>query len=182
MGNPALDAKKELSNKSDGVMVSSRGIKIHISPVSPIVINKVRQAIKKPKVPVYHNEDTGRDEENPNHPDYLEAIAEYNDKIGMAMLDTAAVFGIELVDPMPAPETWVKKIKYMIKQGLLEDEYDFDDTDDLEFLFIRYFAVSTDELMIAVRGVIPEEAVEQHRESFRGDTERGTDSQSTNEV
>jgi hypothetical protein len=45
--------------------------------------------INEPKVPRYMNDKKGREEDNPNDPEYAKALAEYQTQSNMALLDAA---------------------------------------------------------------------------------------------
>jgi len=69
-----------------------------------------------------------------------------------ATLDTIILFGIDLVDGIPDDDLWVKKLRYMEKLGHLDlKDYDLDDPDEREFLYKRFIAVSSDDIMEVLR-------------------------------
>ena len=64
----------------------STGVSCFIKPVSPMLLNEARKSIPRPKPPMQEIENadgTTRQEPNPSHPAYAEALKEYNERIGM---------------------------------------------------------------------------------------------------
>lgn len=63
----------------------STGVKVYIKPVSPMLLNEARKSIPRPRPPMQEIESadgTKRQEPNPSHPSYAEAMREYNECLG----------------------------------------------------------------------------------------------------
>jgi hypothetical protein len=148
--------KKDVNGKNPAVAVAaagtgadeekiytlSTGIKARIKPVSAGLIQKVSSQVKDPKVPIFHDEDKGRDIENPLHPDYLNAVQEAQVERAMAGNDALIMFGLELIDPIPDVSEWGPKIRFL---GI---EFDEDNALEVEFTYKKYLAVGTSDLML----------------------------------
>lgn len=143
---------------------------VHVSLVAvPVgLVQDAQSHIKPPKVPSYYNEDKGREEENPTHPDYLNAVQEYEEKRTQAALDTMIMFGIEL-DGLPTDDSWLKRIKLLGKRGTLElSNVDFDDSIEQEFLFKKYVVATTSVIQaIGAKTGVSREAIAQAKAGFR---------------
>lgn len=81
---------------------SSSGVKFKLSKVNNLVIVEAAKKLKAPRVPVMYIEDKGRDEENPNDPDYVEALQTYQMEQGMLLVNTYLAFGTKILsDSLP---------------------------------------------------------------------------------
>lgn len=132
-----------------------------------------------PKPPVVYIEDKEREEENPNDPDYLEAVQEFNMERGMLSLAVYVSMGTE-VQTLPAgmesaeSDDWANELR---RFGL-----DIADKGrERYFQWVKYYAVSdADELnnllitVMGVTGEVFEEAVKEAEESFRRQPEGDT--------
>ena len=161
-------AKKQ--DKQEPVTLST-GIRVRIVPVSAQLITECVAQVQRPVVPTWFDPNLERDVENPNHPDYIEALKEHDTLQGRAAMDALVMFGVELVDGVPEDDRWAKKLMLMEKYGHIDlSNIDFDDELEAEFAFKRYIAVSSGdyELLQGVSGVT-EEMIDASEESFRGD-------------
>ena len=167
MTNPIL-AQKTADN--DEVLILSTGVAGKIIPVGASLIDEVVARIDYPEVPTFFDEDKGRDEENPNHPDYLKAISKTERKRAQAVVDVLVMFGLELVDGMPESTDWLKRLQFLEKRKLMDlSEYDLEDTFDLEFLYKKYIAAGTEDLIaIGRKAGLNKEAVDQAAKTFQG--------------
>ena len=159
--NPVVVVAREHRDAS-GDTVLSTGVRAKLTPVSAALIDEVTSRIPNPNVPTWHNPDTGRDDPNPLHPDYIAALGEANRKRGMAALDAIIMFGVGLVEPVP-DTGWEKKLKHL---GI---EVDVSDPDEREWSYKKYVAVGAADLnrLMALSGV-SQEAVARAADSFPG--------------
>jgi len=159
--NPVVAVAREHRDAS-GDTVLSTGVSAKLTPVSAALIDEVTSRIPNPNVPTWHNPDTGRDDPNPLHPDYVAALGEANRKRGMAALDAIIMFGVGLVEPVP-DTGWEKKLKRL---GM---EVDVSDPDEREWSYKKYVAVGAADLnrLMALSGV-SQEAVARAADSFPG--------------
>ena len=142
--------------------MTSSGVRAKLTPVSAALIDEVTSRIPNPNVPTWHNPDTGRDDPNPLHPDYVAALGEANRRRGMAALDAIIMFGVGLVEPVP-DTGWEKKLKRL---GV---EVNVSDPDEREWSYKKYVAVGAADLnrLMALSGV-SQEAVARAADSFPG--------------
>ena len=76
MNEAVTVAKGEKAKQADdGALTLSTGVKARLKPVSQSIIQDAVALCKEPRVPMWANPDKdGREEPNPLHPDYLEAV------------------------------------------------------------------------------------------------------------
>lgn len=162
--NPTVEVakKRRAAEKTDKTHILSTGVKVRLRPVSAALIAEVTSRLKYPKVPKYFNEDKGREEENPVHPDYLAEKQEIDNQRGLAAMDAMAMFGVELVDDMPTDDVWVKKLQ------LLGVQFDAKDPVEREFYYKKHVVVSGGDYALLGRlSGLTEEAIASAAESFR---------------
>lgn len=168
--NKAVEVAKEIAsqNNSDGTRTLSTGVRVRIHPVSTALLDEVANRIKDPDVPMWHNEDKGRDEPNPNDPTYNRQLADANRQRGVAVMDAMVMFGVELVDGVPETDEWLTKLRYLEKRGQIDlSSYDVKDPLDKEFLYKRYIAVDNETLsMIGQMSTFTQEDVSKAEANF----------------
>jgi len=172
--SPAVVLAKQEKTKTKNEVRLSSGVRVRVNPVSGWLIEDVTAGIKNPPVPVWHNPDNERDEENPNDPGYLQAISDVRQKRIEAVLDTVVLFGMELVDGMPKDDMWLQKLRRLERLGHIDlSAYDFDDPLDREFVYKRRFAIGNAGDLLTVRRMcsVSEEDVADATDSFPGDGE-----------
>lgn len=151
-------------------------------PVSTVLITESLATVKDPPVPVWLNEEKGREEENPNHPDYLKALEEAAIKRSNRVIDAIVMFGVTMTDedgnPVDLPEdaSWLRKLQFLSKRGGVDLEgFDLKDDFDLDFLYKRYVALGQSELAIMTRmSGISEEDITRAEDSFPGNAQQRT--------
>jgi len=168
--SPAVVAAKEkhVQQEQDGIFVAPCGSRVKVKPVSASLVSEVSNMVKNPDVPVWHNPDKDRDEPNPDDPTYRRALEEADQRRATATIDAIVLFGVDLIDGLPEDDTWLTRLKFMQKRGLLDlSSYDLDDEMELEFIYKRYVVVDNTilEKITALSGVRPED-VELAEESF----------------
>lgn len=165
---PAIElAKAKKENVSDEFEVYGVRVKLVAVPVG--VVQDALAYLEPPKVPKWMNEEKGREENNPNDPDYVAAVEKYEQQQGIASMETMAMFGIELPDGLPQDDSWLKKIKYLAKRGTLNlDNVDWNDETEIEFLFKRY-VVATVSVVAAIgqKTGVTQESIAQAKAGFR---------------
>jgi len=174
--SPAVDVAKERRDRDEAVILST-GVRARFVPVASSLITDVLSAIKDPPIPVVFIKEKERDEENPNDPEYLKLMREVKEKRDKVSMDTMILFGIELLDEIPEDGAWINKLRYMEKLGHLNlESYDLTDPIEREFLYKRYIAVSSDDLIeILKRSGISEDDIAQAMKTFPSPTEQSTD-------
>lgn len=169
--NPAIIVAKAQSGRERDVITLSTGIRARLVPVAASLVAEATSLVKDPEPPVWHNPDKDRDEPNPSDPAYLRTLSENQSRRALAGLDTLVLFGVELVDPLPDGDGWIKRLKLLERRGGLDlAGYDLDDPIDREFLYKKFVAVGSDDLAeIGKLSGISREAVKAAEDSFPGD-------------
>jgi hypothetical protein len=75
----------------------SNGVVVKIKPVSSFVYTEMYKAHKKPRPPVLFIEAIGREEENPDDPEYLSKLEEYQTNLSITATDTMILFGTQVI-------------------------------------------------------------------------------------
>jgi hypothetical protein len=162
----------------DGILELTTGVRIRLGHVPPGILEDVAGRVQAPRVPNWFNPDKGVEEPNPNSPDYLAALAEYELKQAAAIMDAIALFGMDLVDGVPEDDSWIGKLKILSRRGGFDmSGYDLDDPIEREFLFKRYIALGNEDLMTIGKavGTVTSHDIERARASFRDDETRAAD-------
>ena len=94
----------------------STGVILKIKPVPKFFIFSVTSRITKPKPPFVFNESKGREEENPDDPDYHEALEKWANDVANAGNDVAILRGSEIKSipegiPGPNSEEWKNEME-----------------------------------------------------------------------
>jgi hypothetical protein len=168
--HPVVEVAHEVNAPEDtgGVTTLSTGYLAKIVPVSASLIDQVTSKVKDPEVPMWMNEEKGREEPNPADPAYLTALDEAAKDRGLAAMDALIMFGVELEEEQPenleGPDgkQWLKKLKFL---GI---DVDTDDPFELEFFFKKYVAVSAEDVnLVTSRSGMSAADVEAAERSFR---------------
>ena len=169
MTNPVIEVAQN-TEKEDGATVLSTGVVAILRPVPASLLQDVVSRIKEPQVPIVYNEEKGRKEEDPNDAEYQKALTDSRRQRGTASLDAMAMFGIELVEGLPGDNTWLEKLKFFEQLGHLDfSEFDLEDEITLEFLYKRYVALGSDDIIrIGRLSGVAKEDIEESEEFFRG--------------
>jgi hypothetical protein len=169
-GRPAVAAAHE--HRQMIMMETSRGDRLRLLPVSPNLVDEVTERVPVPQVPMWHNEDKGRDEPNPGDPEYQRLLTAYNRERGVTAVEAMMVFGVELIDGVPGfregdTDTDRKWLRRLAKLGI---QVDTEDPDAVELAYIKYVAIaSAADLQAMIRGVgLSEEAVQEATKTFQG--------------
>ena len=165
----ALDAVKAGNRHQTGAeVVLTTGYEVRLVPVAVPIIRDAMYRIPFPEPPTVFIESKGR----PNDPGYLRAIEEVEEKRNMAAMDVIIIQGVELIHGLPEDDKWLRKLQLMHKRGIIDlDDYDLEDELDVEFLFKRYVALGSQDLveLSALMG-ISEEDMAKAEQSFPSDT------------
>ena len=177
MTKEAVAVAKEKRERGGPVRELANGHPARFVPVPQSVIQAALALQPEPRVPMWYNPDKEREEPNPNHPDYLEAVERYEREQYGITFDCYAMFGVELVGGLPEDDGWLKKLKLMQRLGRLDlSAYDLEDDIDLEFVYKRHFAMGNEDYVAVglISGINPEE-VRRAARGFPGDEARGAD-------
>lgn len=177
--SPAVTVAKSLNGHSngDGIVTLSTGIRGRFKSVPAMTIEAAQAMIKDPPVPLQAIEGRDHPVENPVDPDYIKARMEANRERGEAAIDVMVLFGLELVDGLPDDDTWLKQLKFLEKRGHLDlSSYDLKDEVEREFVYKRFIATGSDDLVaIGQMSGLKDKDVQAAREAFQGGAVGSTD-------
>lgn len=135
----AVEVARDLADNVQDDIWEVDGFVFTTKAIPVAIITDTTNRIPEPEIPVWHNQEYDRDEQNPNDPAYLKAKAEVDQKRGEAMIDATVMFGISLPDGVPPTDKWLPKLKFMEKRGQIDlSSFNLDDPLELEFVFKRY--------------------------------------------
>ena len=106
------------SNGSNGTIELSTGVVLRSKPINRNVFADILSEHVPPRVPTSYNTDKGREEDNPQDPDYLEEMQRYNTQLARAMSDALIVLGTDFEskpDELPSydDETWLEEVELL---------------------------------------------------------------------
>jgi hypothetical protein len=175
----AVEEVEEEERKDSNVITLSSGVKIKIKAVNKHFIYQATSRFKPPKAPRVKNETKGREEENPNDPDYLQELEMYLAEVSMVANDVALLRGAEVVEipkeiDDPDSKAWKEEMEVL---GLATDSKKY------RYLsWLKAVAIPNDEEMNMVLQEIGRltgvaeadvaEAVERFRSLARGEEDR----------
>lgn len=132
-----------------GTVKLSSGLVLKIKPPPQHLVRAARERVPRPEIPVVFIEEKGRDEPNPNHPDYLEAMAQYEVAQQLAAGDVALLHGTApdlatLPPDMHPPDSdeWIDGVALM---GIDEKQLDVSTPTRRYWAWLRFHALRTDE-------------------------------------
>jgi len=138
-GKEAIETARDLADETQDDLLEVEGFTIRIKAIPTAIITDVTDRIPDPEVPVWHNQENDRDEQNPNDPAYLKAQGEVDRKRGEAMIDATVMFGIDVIGGIPPTDEWLPKLRFMEKRGQIDlSGFDLEDPLEEEFVFKRY--------------------------------------------
>lgn len=81
------------------IFTMENGVKLRIKNGSPLAFNQILREgnAAKPRPPVVWIEEKGREEENPNDPDYINALLQYESELGLRALHACFPICTELL-------------------------------------------------------------------------------------
>lgn len=104
----AVDSIRDAANVVSGIEGGGRirfrlsiGALLEFKSVPPIAIREAALSIRPPSVPTVFMEDKGREEENPNDPDYIRAMQKYAFEQLYRVSDVLMLLGTSIVRPLP---------------------------------------------------------------------------------
>lgn len=180
-----FQAINELENESVDKLAdeftSKNGIIFKIKKVPNMLIADANRKIVFPRVPTVFIEDKGREEENPNDPDYMRDLREAQTRQGMMGVNTYISFGTEVKH---IPEGMVDYLSQ-------EWSEDIEEITGLEIpkkgkgrycAWVKYYALDDEDMtdlniqIARFSGSIPERDVTDAEDSFRDNEEGAPDS------
>jgi hypothetical protein len=180
----AIKAASKAGKSKDSVIPKritlSNGIVLKVKPMPPMLLNSVANSIPEPEVPKVFLEDKGREEPNPNHPDYLRAVAERNSTISLATINLILFACTEIIE-VPDDVWKLESDDWVPLAKMAKVNFDPKDKTERYLAWLRCYALQTiDDLnqaqMIPLKlSGITEEEVEEAMETFRGGEVGDTD-------
>lgn len=160
--------------------ITTNGIKFKLKKVPSMLATEASRRAVIPRPPVVFIEAKGRSEENPDDPDYKEALRDAQIQQGILGVNTYLSFGTEVVSLPEGIIDWT------------EPEWSEDITDVTGVVipvkgkarycaWLKFYALSDEDftgLNLAIArhsGYVPEADVTAAEDEFRGDTERDAD-------
>lgn len=155
----------------------SSGVRLLVKPVTPYLIQEAMARIPRPVVPKVMLEEKGREEENPDDPQYAEALEEYNRKtqeVGANVMLGAGTSLLSVPEDMVGPEddSWLELLEFVgVPAEFTGPRYRY-------LAWLKYYALmSVSDLQLASGAVasltgVSEEEVASAVESFRPRTRR----------
>ncbi len=170
-------AKSMRSNVPTEPVQLSTGYWANIHPVSAPLIDEASARVPEPRPPIVFVDDKGREEPNPNDPDYLRELERLDVERSMAAIDVMIMMGVELVNEDGSPYDidengrWRKQLSMLAKMNRIDlARYDMTDPDELEFVFKKYIATATADIpMISTFSGLDAEEIEEAVRTFRSD-------------
>ena len=86
----------EQAGEDDNLIRLSTGVILKSNPFPRTMLADIVRKFPEPKVPMFYNEDKERDEENPNDPDYIEAVKKYQFDLTFALVDLGICYGTSI--------------------------------------------------------------------------------------
>lgn len=188
MAEETIDAAAKVASKNGtdpGVpseVTLSNGITLKCQPVPPLTLRYAASSIPRPKPPVIFREDKGREEENPEHPDYKAELALWEQKqqdLSMFIMLAVGtrVESIPKEMSQPQDDDWIEPLEAAgIEMSL--------NTEPARYLsWLRFYALSNvKDLETIIKTVarhigVTEEDVAAAAETFPSSEERGVDTE-----
>lgn len=145
-GQAALEAAVEAVEVAAQPLVTEitldNGVVLKLKPVPPFLVRQAAINLKQPKPPVIDvGKGEGREEENPNDPDYLEKLDTYNAEVIVASTNAMLLAGTEILsvpDGMWSPDDdgWLDLVDY------LDIEVDRENRLARYLAWLRFYALS----------------------------------------
>lgn len=167
-----------LAKESMGEAITSNGIKFKIKPVPMLLIRQAAANLPEPQAPRTYIEELGREEENPEDPDYLAACEEYNEQTFEVTTNMFLAVGTSILEvpegvDKPDDDGWIQVLEAVgipVDVGTTAKRY-------LTWLQCYALAEQSDLLLligaVAARSGVQEGAVQAAAKSFRGGKRRG---------
>lgn len=175
--NVIVDIAKKIENKEldSNLIKLSTGVVLKPKKIPSLALAELANKYKPPKVPKFFNKDIGREQENPNDPDYVSELKQYELNLSTATVNTMIVLGTEIVS---IPDN----VMSLSSNEFIDLLSSFDvDTNNLNkyklyLLWVKYVAAPEDkDLELILEGVgslsgVVERDVEREAQKFRSNT------------
>ena len=176
----ALDAVISEQDSDPSRFVAANGLILRLKRVSKMIVADADARLKAPQPPRVWITELEREEENPNHPSYLEAVRRFNYERAMMAMRVYLILGTEVehLPPDLAPHTsheWSDLI------AAVDPDAEIPESGPRRYLaWLRLYAVPDEQLMpllakvARLGGATFQADVAEAQSSFRGDEERDT--------
>lgn len=170
-------------NIREASVTLTNGVKLKLRSVSPTAVREAVMRLERPKPPRVMNETKGREEENPQHPDYLTQVEEYEAATQEAAANVLLLLGTEVEHvpeevPILDTDDWVEDLRYV---GVLGEDFDGSNPRARKLAWLKFVAMTSLQDTVMVLGGpltalgVSESEVAETIQSFRGDEKRGAD-------
>jgi hypothetical protein len=111
-----IEDEEKRERGEEEVVTLSTGVELRIRSVPKNFLYAVTNRFERPKIPTYFNEGKGREEENPDYPDYQDAVEKYIAEIANASNDVVLLRGTQIEKipegfPGPDSEQWIEEME-----------------------------------------------------------------------
>ena len=120
MAADAVRKSRSRHKEQNNIVTLSTGVKLKCSKVPEWMVADIYDEFnkKRPPIPVYFNDRKGREEPNPNDPNYLAAIEDWELEVAMALNNALIIAGTEIESipkSMHGPDNkdWLNKMSAM---------------------------------------------------------------------
>jgi len=147
--------REEAKVQDDGLITLSSGVVLHLlENLDPITLMNVMQRLEadRPEVPVTFVETLGREEQNPDDPDYLREVSTWENAYALEIIDVLILLGTEVhsvpkdVEKIPKDIEKLDGFKWLDKLRLLKVEVDKSEQ-GLYLAWVKHVAVKSAEDM-----------------------------------
>ena len=184
----AVDRVKRVGRGAEFTL--SNGIVLKIKSVPPFLVQAVQNEFKTPAPPKVYIEEKGREEENPNDPEYLRKLLELEDQQNLAINDLFLAAGTEVISVPdgyfgPEQDDWIAVVEFAQNITGTDVHIERDNPIKRYLHWLRFYALETGaDVALATRlpmelAGIREGEVDEVMESFRSVPERRTNTQDT---
>lgn len=170
--NPAVRvAQSSMNGATSEIYTTKTGYRLVLKPFPSLLVQRAVSQVPTPKMPVYMNDEKGREEPNPHDPEYRQALIQAAEQRGIVGIDCTLLFGVELIDPIPEDDRWVRKLQFLGVQVS-------DDPIERELAFLKYvvFAHQDDISYVMDESRVSGKKVTAAEETFPGDEAGSADS------
>ncbi len=166
------------------------GIVLALRMVAPLLISDAARRVPKPPVPTVYSEEKNREEENPEHPDYLVALVEWRGQRDEAGLSVALIMGSSVSSVPeglygPDDDEWIDEIEASYAAIEMEPpKIDRDRPSGRYLSWLRLYALPTEEDIVRISKIltssvaVSEEDVRDAVDAFRSRVEQRADLES----
>ena len=134
-----LDTVRENYGDIAGIRTLQNGTKVKLNTVPLKILQEAIGRIADPNPPIIMNEEKGREEANPNDPEYLQALKDNEQARFEVAVDIMMIEGMELLEGIPPVDDWLPSLKFMAKRGIIVlPEIDWDNEIEVEFFYKKF--------------------------------------------